>query len=159
MNARSSLDLSIYLVTDTVLCGALGVTQTVRQAIRAGVTVVQVRDPDASDETFLALAKEVVEAVRGTGVPVLLNDRVHLVAAAGADGAHVGQSDMSVAQARAILGPDAILGLSVENGDQLDWAVANLNPDEVDYLGLGPVRPTSSKPNHAPATGLRYLRG
>ncbi len=158
MNARSSLDLSIYLVTDTVLCGALGVTQTVRQAIRAGVTVVQVRDPDASDETFLALAKEVVEAVRGTGVPVLLNDRVHLVAAAGADGAHVGQSDMSVAQARAILGPDAILGLSVENRDQLDWALANVKPDEIDYLGLGPLRPTASKPNHAPATGLPYLR-
>ena len=94
--------------------------------MQAGATLVQVRDPDADDDAFLAMARDVVETVRGTGVPVLLDDRVHLVAAAGADGAHVGQSDMPVAQARAILGPDPILGLSVETGEQLDWAVAHL---------------------------------
>ena len=153
------LDLSVYLVTDTVQCGALGVAETVRQAVQAGATLVQVRDPDADDDAFLAMARDVVETVRGTGVPVLLDDRVHLVAAAGADGAHVGQSDMPVAQARAILGPDPILGLSVETGEQLDWAVAHLGRGDIDYLGLGPVRPTASKPNHAPATGLRYLSG
>lgn len=145
------LDLSVYLVTDTVQCGALGVAETVRQAVQAGATLVQVRDPDADDDAFLAMARDVVETVRGTGVPVLLDDRVHLVAAAGADGAHVGQSDMPVAQARAILGPDPILGLSVETGEQLDWAVAHLGRGDIDYLGLGRcARPHPSPITHRP---------
>lgn len=157
MSKRDNLDLSIYLVTDTAQCGSLGVAETVRQAIAAGATLVQVRDPDASDDEFLTLARQVVEVARGTGVPVLLDDRVHLVGPAGADGAHVGQHDMPVAQAREILGPDAILGLTVETVVQLEWAIANIPRDAMDYIGLGPVRPTASKPGHVPATGMRKL--
>lgn len=154
---RDDLDLSIYLVTDTAQCGSLGVAETVRQAIAAGATLVQVRDPDASDDEFLALSREVVQVAQGSGVPVLLDDRVHLVGPAGADGAHVGQHDMPVTQARAMLGPNAILGLTVETAEQLEWAIANIAQDAMDYIGLGPVRPTASKPGHVPATGMRTL--
>ena len=153
------LDLSIYLVTDTAMCGALGVAETARLAVAAGVTLVQVRDPDASDDEFVTLAREVVHALSGSGVPVLLNDRVHLVAAAGADGAHVGQGDMPVAEARALLGENAILGLSVSDGEQLRAARsgAQHSAEALDYLGLGPMRPTTTKPNHAPPSGLSGL--
>ncbi len=159
---KRPLDLSVYLVTDSVMCARTGVAQTVRLAVAAGATLVQVRDPAASDEDFLALARDVVEAARGSGVPVLLNDRVHLVAAAGADGAHVGQGDMPVPQARSLLGDDAILGLSVNSPEQLDAAIAASRASDrpggyLDYLGLGPMRPTGTKPGHAPARGLAAL--
>lgn len=157
--ARPALDLSVYLVTDTTMCGELGVAETARLAVAAGATLVQVRDPDATDEQFVALATGVVDALRGTGVPVLLNDRVHLVAACGADGAHVGQSDMPVAQARALLGENALLGLSVTNEAQLLAATSGRDHPlgALDYLGLGPLRPTTTKPDHAPPSGLEGL--
>lgn len=157
MKRGCDLDPSIYLITDTAQCGSVGVIETVRQAIAAGATLIQVRDPDASDDDFLSLARSVVAVCHDRGVPVLLDDRVHLVQAAGADGVHVGQSDMPVHQAREELGPKAIIGLSVENAEQLEWAMANVAISEIDYLGLGPVRPTESKPGHAPAKGLNYL--
>lgn len=159
---RPALDLSVYLVTDTAMCctpRGPGVAETARLAVEAGATLVQVRDPDAGDNEFVTLATEVVEALRGTGVPVLLNDRVHLVSATGADGAHVGQGDMPVADARALLGDNAILGLSVSNEVQLRAAMSGgrYPVSALDYLGLGPMRPTSTKPNHAPPSGLPGL--
>jgi thiamine monophosphate synthase len=77
-------DLSLYLVTDTALCGALGVTATVAAAVAAGVTMVQLRDPLVGDDEFVTLGRSVAAALIGTGVPLIVNDRVHLVAAIGA---------------------------------------------------------------------------
>lgn len=150
-----TVDLSLYLVTDTVLCGQYGVVRTVQDAVRAGATFVQVRDPHASDDDFLALARDVVAAVRGTGVPVVLNDRVHLVAAAGADGAHVGQSDLSIESARELLGPDAILGLSASELDE--FAAAEATGVRLDYVGIGPVFDQATKPDAGAALGLDGL--
>ena len=152
---RPPLDLSVYLVTDTVQCGALGVAETVRRAVAAGVTLVQLRDPDCPDEEFVRLGREVAAALAGSGVPLIVNDRVPLVAAIGADGAHVGQGDMPVRRARELLGDAGLLGLSVNNPDDLARALAD-DPDRtvIDYLGLGIYRPTATKLDHAPATGL-----
>ncbi|WP_028707766.1 thiamine phosphate synthase [Propionicicella superfundia] len=150
-----TLDLSVYLITDTGLCGGYGVARTVRDAIGAGATFVQVRDPHATDDEFLALAVQVVAAARGTGVPVVLNDRVHLVAAAGADGAHVGQGDMPIAQARELLGPDAILGLSAS--EPAEFAAARATGARLDYVGIGPVFDQSTKPDAGAALGLAGL--
>jgi thiamine-phosphate pyrophosphorylase len=111
---RPLLDLSLYLVTDTILCGQFGVAATVSAAVGAGVTLVQLRDIDAADDEFVALGREVKAILRGTGVPLIVNDRAHLVAAIGADGVHVGQSDLEIAQARALVGPTAYMGLSVQ---------------------------------------------
>lgn len=146
------IDYTLYLITDTRLCGSYGVVRTVTEAIAGGITIVQVRDPWADDEAFLELVRQVVTAVDGA-VPVLLNDRVHLVAAAGADGAHIGQRDLSAGQARALLGPDRLLGLSVTNADEL--AAASSAP--IDYVGLGPVWPQQTKLDAAAPLGLEGL--
>ncbi|MFH5824498.1 thiamine phosphate synthase [Georgenia sp. AZ-5] len=99
---RPRLDLSLYLVTDTALCGEAGVPATVAAAVAAGVTTVQLRDPAATDAELVALGRAVRAALAGTGVPLLINDRADLVEAIGADGAHVGQGDMDVREAHRV---------------------------------------------------------
>lgn len=94
------LDLSVYLVTDTRMCGRFGVVPTVIDAVSAGVTAVQLRDPQSSDEEFVALGTQLRKSLDGTGVPLLVNDRVHLAAEMGASGAHVGQGDVHPLSAR-----------------------------------------------------------
>lgn len=153
--SRPPIDLSIYLITDTELCADYGVVRTVLDAIGAGATLVQVRDPHASDDDFVALARQVVSAARGTGVPVVLNDRVHLVAASGADGAHVGQGDLPIAEARALLGPDAILGLSAS--ELTEFAAAQATGATLDYIGIGPVFEQQTKLDAGAAVGIDGL--
>lgn len=154
---RPALDLSLYLVTDTARCGERGVPATVVAAVAGGVTVVQLRDPVATDAEFVTLGRAVRDALAGTGVPLLVNDRVHLVAEIDADGAHVGQEDMAVAQARALLGPDRYLGLSARSLTQLRAAETE-GTDVLDYLGVGPVWATTTKSGHAEPGGLARVR-
>lgn len=153
---RRSLDLTLYLVTDTALCGAAGVSSTVAAAVGGGVSAVQLRDPSCSDAEFVLLGRAVADALGGTDVPLVVNDRVHLVGAIGADGAHVGQGDLSITRARTLLGPTALLGLSVQTPDHVA-ALAALPEGTVDYLGVGPVWPQTTKPDAAPPGGLRAL--
>lgn len=154
---RPPLDLTLYLVTDTARCGGPdGVVRTVGQAVDAGVTLVQLRDRHAGDADFGALGRALVDVIGGR-VPLLVNDRVHLVAGIGADGAHIGQRDLPVARARDLLGPDALLGLSAATGDQVGRARA-AGPDVVDYLGVGAYRATTSKADAPPPGGLDLVR-
>jgi thiamine-phosphate pyrophosphorylase len=155
MTARPPLDLSLYLVTDTRMCGDRGVEATVGEAVTAGVSVVQLRDPDATDAEFVALGRAVVAQVAGR-VPVLVDDRVHLVEAIGAHGAHVGQNDLPPLDARRLLGPDAYLGLSVQALVHVEDA-RTLPPGVVDYLGVGPVWAQSTKPDAAEPCGVETL--
>jgi thiamine-phosphate pyrophosphorylase len=154
---RTALDLSLYLVTDTRLCGRRGVAATVAAAVAAGVTAVQLRDPAAGDDELVDLGRAVAAVLRGSGVPLLVNDRVHLVAAIGADGAHIGQDDGDPAQARRLLGPDAVLGLSVQTPGHVD-AARRHGTGVLDYLGVGPVWPQTTKPDAAAPGGLDVLR-
>lgn len=153
---RTRLDLSLYLVTDTAMCGEFGVPATVSAAVSAGVTVVQLRDPAASDSELVALGRQVAAGLAGTGVPLLVNDRVHLVAAIGAAGAHIGQDDLEVARARRVLGPERVLGLSVQAVGHVDAARGH-GLGAVDYLGVGPVWPQATKPDAAAPGGLDTL--
>ena len=151
------LDLSIYLVTDTVMCGQLGVAATVSAAVVAGVTVVQLRDEGATDDELVRLGRQVMKALEGTDVALIINDRVHLVEAIGAHGGHVGQSDLGIGEARALLGPAAYLGLSVQTVEHV--ATAREHADgTVDYLGVGPVWGTATKLDAAAPGGLERLR-
>ena len=153
---RPPLDLSMYLVADTVLCGQFGVAATVSAAVGAGVTVVQLRDPDATDDELVILGREVVAVLHGTDVALLVNDRVHLVDAIGAHGAHVGQSDLQIGQARTLLGPAAYLGLSAQTVEHV--AAAREHADgTVDYLGVGPIWGTATKLDAAAPGGLERL--
>lgn len=159
---RPPLDLSIYLVTDSAMCGELGVAATVSAAVGAGATAVQLRDTDATDDELVRLGRQVLTALQGTGVPLIINDRVHLVDAVGAAGAHVGQSDLDIGRARALLGRAAYLGLSVQTVQHVYVAVelgahAVDDMDYLDYLGVGPVRGTTTKLDAAAPGGLETL--
>jgi thiamine-phosphate pyrophosphorylase len=147
------LDLSLYLVTDPGLCAERGIVETVVAAVRGGVTLVQLRDKHASDAALADQARRLKAALAGSGVPLIINDRLEVALASGADGLHIGQDDGDVAAARAALGPEAILGLSVQTHDQL----ARLDPTALDYLGLGPVFATASKHDHAAPLGFAGL--
>jgi thiamine-phosphate pyrophosphorylase len=125
-----------------------------RRALRGGVDIIQLRLKDADDETIVATARRYAAICRPQGVPLILNDRPDLVAAADTDGVHVGQDDTPVAQARALVGPQRIVGLSTHSPIQIDAAAAE---PEVDYIGVGPVHATPTKPGR-PAVGLELVR-
>jgi len=147
------VDLSLYLVTDRHLGGGIGLVETVTAAVRGGVTAVQLRDKHASDAELIDQARRLKAALAGSGVPLIINDRLEVALAAGADGLHIGQDDGEVAAARAALGEQAILGLSVQTLDQL----ARIDAEHLDYLGLGPVFATPSKHDHATPLGFAGL--
>ncbi|MDI5984664.1 thiamine phosphate synthase [Halomonas sp. M4R5S39] len=147
------IDLSLYLVTDPGLCADRGLVDTVVAAVRGGVTLVQLRDKHASTAELIDQARRLKAALAGSGVPLIINDRLEVALAAGADGLHLGQDDGDVAAARAALGERAILGLSVQTHGQL----ARLDPGPLDYLGLGPVFATPTKHDHARPLGFDGL--
>ncbi len=150
----STIDASVYLVTDTGLCGGpAGVVETVRLAVTGGVTAVQVRDPSATTRELAALSAAVLNALHGTGIPLIVNDRVDVALAVGADGAHVGQRDLHPVDARRLIGPDKHLGLSVSTAAELAQAL-ELPSGTVDLFGVGPIRDTPSKTDAAPALGF-----
>ncbi|MGW6024271.1 thiamine phosphate synthase [Streptomyces sp. NPDC055099] len=149
---RPPLDLSLYLVTDTRLCGDRGVAATVAAAVRGGVTAVQLRDPDADARTLFALGRAIQAELAGTGVPLIVNDRLDVAVWLDADGVHLGQRDVSPATARRRLGPHAFVGLSVSRPEQLTHV-----PDSVDHLGVGPVFNQSTKPDADAPLGLDGL--
>ncbi len=148
-------DLSLYLVTDRRLLKGLTLTELVRKAINGGVSVVQLREKDCSSREFYELALALKKIMPGD-VPLIINDRVDIALAAGADGVHLGQSDLPVKIARELLGPEAIIGLSVENLQQLEEA----QHLPVDYLAISPVFPTPTKTDFSSpaAWGLAGLR-
>jgi thiamine-phosphate pyrophosphorylase len=120
-------------------------------ALRGGVDIVQLRDKTGSDDDIVRAAALFRAACDRQGALFVLNDRPDLVAACGADGVHVGQHDMPVAEARAIVGDDRIVGLSIETEEQLDAI------DGADYLGVGAVFDTPTKTDAA-AAGLDLVR-
>ena len=148
------LDLSLYLVTDQVLCGPRGTIATVQAALLGGITVLQYRAKDADLSAAMAEASALATLANRHGVPFVINDRLDLALAIGADGLHVGQTDLAPALARRYLGPDKILGLSITQESEL----GTIDPAVVDYIGLGPVFTTSTKTDAAPALGLERFR-
>ncbi|NBC47869.1 MAG: thiamine phosphate synthase [Gammaproteobacteria bacterium] len=147
------IDLSVYLITDAAQCAARGLVATVAAAVRGGVTAVQLRDKHASDAELIAQGRALQAVLAGTGVPLIINDRIEVAKALGADGVHVGQSDAAAQEARAKLGAKAIIGLSVQT-PALAWAV---DPSLVDYVGIGPVFATTTKRDHSTPLGFDGL--
>jgi thiamine-phosphate pyrophosphorylase len=138
------------------MCRQFGLAATVSAAVRAGVSVVQLRDANAVDDEFVKFGRAVMAVLHATGVPLIVNDRVHLVDAIGARGAHVGQGDLGVEQARAMLGPTAYLGLSVQTLDHVE-AARQYADGTLDYLGVGPVWGTATKLDGAVPGGVERL--
>lgn len=146
-------DLSLYLVLDPDLSLPLGMVETARMAVAGGVTMVQLRDKNASTVQMIETGRALKAALHGTGVPLIINDDVEAAIAIGADGLHVGQGDMDAQTARRRIGPDMILGLSVET----EALAAAVDPAVVDYVGAGPVFATATKPGHKPPVGMEGL--
>ncbi len=147
-------DLSLYLVTDRSLSLGRSTVDIVRAAVAGGVTCVQLREKSCTTGEFVAQARAVRELLAGTGVPLIINDRVDVALAVGADGVHLGQSDMPLRDARAILGPTRLIGISAECVDDAVRAAA----DGADYVGISPVFPTPTKTDTALPLGLDGIR-
>ena len=148
-----SFDLSLYLVLDPDLCRGIGMVETARLAVEGGVTIVQLRDKQADTRTMIETGLALKAALAGTGVPLIINDDVEAAIAIGAEGVHVGQSDMAAAIVRARVGREMILGLSVET----EALARMVDPLVVDYVGIGPVFATATKPDHDLPIGFAGL--
>lgn len=147
-------DLSLYLVTDRALSLGRDLEWIVEEAVKGGVTMVQLREKDCSTLEFVELAIRLKQRLAPYGVPLMINDRLDVALAADADGLHIGQNDMPYEMARRLLGNKKIIGLSVENGVQVEEA----NRLEVDYIGISPVFGTATKTDTARPFGLEGIR-
>ncbi|MBR5416671.1 MAG: thiamine phosphate synthase [Clostridiales bacterium] len=133
--------LLLYAVTDRRWTGELNLFQQVELAIAGGATFIQLREKNLSESAFEKEAIAIQNLCRAHGIPFVVNDNVEIAKRMGADGVHVGQSDMEAGDVRALLGPDAILGVSAQTVEQAKLAEAR----GADYLGVGAVFPTGSK--------------
>src|SRR5579859_492390 len=130
--------LRLYVITDHRAAGGRSLVAIVAAALAGGATAIQLRDKTSSALAQVELGRELRRLTREAGALLLVNDRVDIAHAIEADGVHLGQDDLPAAAARAILGPDAIVGGSAGNLDELAHAVG----ERVDYLGVGPMHPT-----------------
>ncbi|CAK03395.1 thiamine phosphate synthase [Rhizobium johnstonii] len=148
-----AFDLSLYLVLDPDLCAGIGMVETARLAVAGGATMVQLRDKHAGTIRMIETGRALKQALDGTGALLIVNDDVEAAIAIGVDGLHIGQEDMDAMRARAMIGPEMILGLSVESE-----ALANaVDPGLVDYTGVGPVFATPTKADHKQPIGFDGL--
>lgn len=138
--------LRLYAVTDRSWLGGTTLAEQVEEALKGGVTCVQLREKELDTDRFLEQAREILALCRRYKVPLLINDRVDIAKEIGADGVHVGQSDMEVSRAREILGDKAIIGVSARTVEQALEAERN----GADYLGVGAVFGTNTKQDARP---------
>jgi thiamine-phosphate pyrophosphorylase len=148
-----TFDLSLYLVLDPDLCAGYGLVETTRAAVAGGATIVQLRDKTADTRRMVETGRALQQVLSGTNALLVINDDVEAAIALGADGLHIGQNDLGEMEARRKIGPDMILGLSVET---LELAAA-VDPAIVDYAGIGPIFATATKPDHKQPIGLTGL--
>ncbi len=146
-------DYSLYLVTERSLLRGRNLLDEVRKAIKGGVSIVQLREKEASSREFYELAQALQRELRGGSVPLLINDRLDIALAVDADGLHLGQDDLPLPVARALLGEKKIIGLSVNNREEAREGERM----GADYLGISPVFSTPTKEDAPPPTGLEFL--
>jgi len=152
MNVRA--DYRLYLVTDRELSLGRPIEDVVLDAVRGGVTMVQLREKDLPTRPFVESARRLKTLLDPLDIPVIINDRIDVALASGADGVHIGQEDMPYGDARRLLGAEAIIGLSVENLEQAAEAEAL----DVDYLGVSPIFVTPTKSELETQWGLEGLQ-
>jgi thiamine-phosphate pyrophosphorylase len=143
----------LYLVTDRGLSLGRPLEEVVLQAVRGGASIVQLREKEATTRFFVEEAERIKRLLAPYGVPMIINDRLDVALAVGADGVHIGQDDMPYPIARRLLGAKAIIGLSVETVDQ----VLEAERYDVDYLGVSPIYATPTKTDTRGSWGLEGL--
>jgi thiamine-phosphate pyrophosphorylase len=147
------VDVRLYALVDPARAGGHELAELARRAAAGGATLVQLRDKHGGTRAMIEQARAVKTALAPFTIPLIVNDRVDVALAAQADGVHVGQDDMAVADARRLLGPGAIVGLSIKTPAQAEAAPVEL----LDYVGIGGVFATSSKDNPNPPIGVAGL--
>ena len=157
VRARMPEVLRLYLVTDERSCGKRSLLDVVMAAVQGGVSCVQLREKHLSTRDFCAKAKVLQQALAPLRIPLVINDRVDVALACDAAGVHVGQSDMTVQDARRILPPWVFVGWSVETLDHVQQA-AQAHMQGLDYLGISPVFATPTKTDTSTPWGLEGLR-
>src|ERR1700722_6080936 len=135
------VDLRLNAIVDPERSGGHDLAELARLCAEGGATLIQLRDKISETRAMIATARAIKKALAPFGVPFVINDRVDVALASGADGVHVGQDDMAVEDARKILGRDAIIGLSIKTVEQANAAPVDL----LDYVGSGGVYVTGSK--------------
>ena len=145
----TALDLRLYALLDPEHAGGHPLPELARLVAHGGATLVQLRDKRSDTRAMVERARAIKAALAPFNVPLLVNDRVDVALAAGADGVHVGQEDMAVTDARRLLGRDAVIGLSIKTTAQAEAAPLEL----IDYAGVGGVFATTSKDNPKPPIG------
>lgn len=150
------IDYSLYLVTDRHLSLGRDTVDIVQAAIRGGITCVQLREKHGSTRQFIEEARQVrnlLDRLAST-IPLIINDRVDVALATGADGVHLGQRDMDIRDARRLAGSSLLIGISVESVDDAVRAEA----EGADYVGVSPVFATPTKSDTAPPLGLAGIQ-
>ncbi len=145
-----AVKLKLYLVTDPHLCATFGLLNTVNAAVKGGITMVQLRDKEASTNDRIGVGKELQKILKDTEIPLIINDDVEAALAIDADGIHIGQNDKSTVEIRGKVGKDKIVGLSCETIEDAKAA----DPALVDYIGISPVFPTPTKSDFNAYIGL-----
>jgi thiamine-phosphate pyrophosphorylase len=147
------VDLSLYVLIDPAQARGRPLPEIAAAAVRGGATLIQLRDKTGTTRDMIDSARAIKTALAGSGVPLLVNDRVDVALAAEADGVHLGREDMDPRTARKLLGPDAIIGATVRS----EADVVALAPEAIDYVCIGGVFATASKNNPDAPTGLTGL--
>jgi thiamine-phosphate pyrophosphorylase len=148
------VDVRLNAIVDPAVAGSHTMQALTGLVVSGGATLIQLRDKHGDTRRQIETAKAIMAVLENTGVALVINDRVDVALAAKADGVHVGQTDMSVAEARGILGPGAIIGLSIKTIAEAEAAPVEL----LDYVGVGGVYATTSKDNPNRPIGLDGLR-
>jgi thiamine-phosphate pyrophosphorylase len=149
-----TVDVRLNAIVDPERANGRPLAELARMVVAGGATLIQLRDKHGTTRRMIDEARAIKAALAGTGVPLVVNDRVDVALIAEADGVHVGQDDIRVEDARRLLGPKAIIGLSIKS-----VALANAAPiEQLDYVGVGGVYATTSKDNPNPPIGVNGLR-
>ena len=151
---KQNIDYSLYLVTDRELARGRSTVEVVKAAVSGGVTCIQLREKDCSTLEFIEQARAIKNFLEEREVPLIINDRLDVALAVGADGVHLGQSDMPLEMARKIAGSSMLIGISAES---VQDAVEAENGG-ADYLGVSPIYATPTKTDTAPPLGIQGLR-
>jgi thiamine-phosphate pyrophosphorylase len=149
-----AVDYTLYLVTDREILGNRDFFQAIEDALKGGVTILQLREKTASSRDFYVFAMRMKELAGVYQVPLIIDDRLDIALAVDADGLHVGQEDLPLEVARRVLGPGKILGYSVSTVEEAIYGEKN----GADYLGAGPVFYTGSKADAGNPIGVEGLK-
>jgi thiamine-phosphate pyrophosphorylase len=151
---KLAVDYTLYLITDRVLVGEKDFFQSVRRALEGGVTLLQVREKEASSKEFYETALRLKKLAAEFRVPLIINDRIDVALAIDADGVHIGQEDLPLDVVRQLVGPDKIVGYSASTPEEAIYG----EKMGADYLGVGAVYPTGSKKDAGVAIGITGLQ-